>query len=179
MRTRTLQRWTPLAPVAWDPLSLLRVATADMERLFDSLPTEAFANDSRAMKELRWTPSVDVVAKNDLLTIRVDLPGLAKDEVKVDVADDAITIQGERKKDFEEDKDGQYRFERAYGSFFRAVPLPEGVKPEEVKATFRNGVLEVTAPLPALETAPVSRSVAIQEAPPETETKAKTKTAAA
>jgi HSP20 family protein len=169
-----LRPWAPLSPVAWDPLSLLRVATADVERLFGALPAGLMPNDSRAMKELRWTPSVDVVAKDDRLTIRVDLPGLTRDEVKVDVADDAITIQGERKKEFEEDKDGHYRLERAYGSFFRSVPLPDGVKPEEVKATFRNGVLEVTAPLPASKAAPAPHTVAIQEAPAEAKAKAAT-----
>lgn len=175
MNTRMLQRWTPLPPAAWDPLALLRRATLDMERFFDGLPMEPLADESRAMKDLRWTPSVDVVAKGDLLTVRVDLPGLTKDEVKVDVADGVVTIQGERKKEIQEDKDGQYRIERAYGRFFRAVPLPDGVKPEEVKAAFTNGVLEVTVPLPARKTAPASHQVAIQDAPAE----AKAKTAAA
>ena len=81
----SLMRWNrfPLAPLD-SPLGLLRRATADVERLFDGLAVEPFFGESQAMKELRWTPSVDVIEKDDLLTIRVDLPGLTKDEVKVD-----------------------------------------------------------------------------------------------
>jgi HSP20 family protein len=176
MNERMLRRWNPFAPVAWDgPLALLRQATADMERIFDGLPGQLrTTEESRLLKELRFTPSVDVIEKDNLLTIRIDLPGLTRDEVAVAVVEDTITVQGERKKEIQEDKGGQYRLERAYGSFFRSVPLPEGVKAEEVKASFKNGVLEVTAPLPAKSTAPPSRQVPIQDAVPE-----KTKTAAA
>jgi HSP20 family protein len=160
-----MQRWNPFAPSAWDsPLSLLRRATADMERMFAGIPAEFFpSEDSRAVKELRWTPSVDVIEKDDALTIRVDLPGLTKDEVKIAVTGDVITIQGERKKEVQEGKGSHYRIERAYGSFFRAVPLPDGVKAEDVKASFTNGVLDVTVPLPAKVTAPPSRQVPIQD----------------
>jgi len=176
MTQRMLQRWNPFAPAAWEPLALLRRATADMERFFDDIPADLFPkHESQAMKELRWRPSVDVIEKAGMLTIRVDLPGITKEEVKVDVTGDAITVQGERKKEIEEDRDGQYRLERAYGSFFRTVPLPEGVKPEDVKATFMNGVLEVTAPLPAKTAVPASLQVPIQDAA----TDKKTKTAAA
>lgn len=176
MNERVLQRWNPFAPAVWEPLALLRRVTSDMERVFDGIPVELFSNqDSRAITELRWTPSVDVIEKDGTLTIRVDLPGLTKDEVKVDVTGDAITVQGERKKEIQEDRDGHHRLERAYGSFFRAVPLPEGVKPQDVKATFTNGVLEVTAPLPARNPAPASHQVPIQDATADK----KTKTAAA
>jgi HSP20 family protein len=176
MNDRMLQRWMPLAPAAWDsPLALLRRATADMERIFDGIPAELFSKeDSRAFQDLRWTPSVDVIEKDNALTIRVDLPGLTKDEVKVAVTGDAITVQGERKKEIQAGKEGQYRIERAYGSFFRAVPLPDGVKAEEVKASFKNGVLEVIAPLPVKATTPASHQVPIQEVVAE-----KAKTAAA
>jgi HSP20 family protein len=177
MNERMLQRWNPFTPSVWDsPFALLRRATADMERLFDGIPAEFLSKqDSRAFKELRWTPSVDVIEKDRVLTIRVDLPGLTKDEVKVDVTGDAITVQGERKKEIQEDREGQYRLERAYGSFFRAVPLPEGVKPEDVKASFKNGVLEVTAPLSAKNVAPPTHQVQIQDGAADT----KAKTAAA
>jgi HSP20 family protein len=152
MNERMLQRWNPFTPTLESPLAMLRRATADMERFFDGL-SEAplMKRGSRAIGELHWTPNVDVIEKDNTLTIRVDLPGLARDEVKVDVTADAITVRGERKREVEEERDGQYRLERAYGSFLRAVPLPEGVKAEDVKATFKNGVLEVTAPVPAAQ----------------------------
>jgi HSP20 family protein len=82
----------------------------------------------------------------------------------VEVTDGHLAISGERKTEAEEKKEDFYRCEREYGSFYRAVPLPEGVKLEDVKATFSDGVLEVSLPLPAKAEAKV-RKVEIQEAP--------------
>jgi HSP20 family protein len=95
-----------------------------------------------------WAPDVDVFQKNDQLTIRADLPGMSKDEVSVEVTDNVVVIQGERKREHEEEREGFYRSERSYGSFSRAIPLPDGAITEEAKATFRDGVLEITMPAP-------------------------------
>ena len=95
-----------------------------------------------------WAPDVDVFQKNNELTIRVDLPGLKKDEISVEITDNAVTIQGERKRQHEEEKEGFYRSERSYGSFDRTIPLPEGAITEQAKANFRDGVLEITMPAP-------------------------------
>ena len=89
---------------------------------------------------------------------------MKKEDVKVEVTDGYLTISGERKTEAEEKKEQFYRCEREYGSFYRAVPLPEGVKLEDVKATFADGVLEVSVPLPA-KAEPAVRKVEIQEAP--------------
>jgi HSP20 family protein len=86
--------------------------------------------------------------RNNELVVRADLPGLNKDDVKVDVTEDSITIQGERKREQEEEREGVYRSERAYGSFYRVIPLPEGTIADQAKATFKDGVLEVTMPAP-------------------------------
>lgn len=75
--------------------------------------------------------------------------GLQKDDVKIEVTDGYLAISGERKSEAEERKDNYFRCEREYGSFCRAVPLPEGVKVEDVTATFTSGVLDVSVPLPA------------------------------
>jgi hypothetical protein len=79
----------------------------------------------------------------------VDLPGTMKEDVSVEVTDGHLVLSGERKRDSEEKKKGFYRSEREYGSFYRAVALPEGVKVEDVKETFSDSVLEVSTPLPA------------------------------
>jgi HSP20 family protein len=173
MNERMLQRWNPFTPAAFDsPLGMLRRATADMERFFDGLADAPLTKrGSRALEGLQWTPSVDVIEKDNTLTVRVDLPGLTKNEVTVNVTADAITVRGERKKEVEEQRDGQYTLERAYGSFLRTVPLPDGVKAEDVKATFKNGVLEVTAPIPAQSKEPKAHQVPIEE--PADEKKAK------
>jgi len=83
--------------------------------------------------------------------IRADLPGLSKDDVNVEMNDDAITISGERRNENEEQREGYYRSERSYGSFYRQIPLPEGVNPKDAQATFRDGVLEITLKAPQLK----------------------------
>ena len=87
---------------------------------------------------------------------------VTKDDVKVEVTDGQLTISGERKRETEERKKDFYRCEREYGRFYRSVPLPEGAKVDDVQATFDNGVLEVSVPLPVATATPV-RQVAIQE----------------
>jgi HSP20 family protein len=87
---------------------------------------------------------------------------LKKEDVKVEVTDGHLAISGERKRETEEKKEHFYRSEREYGRFYRAVPLPEGVKLEDVKATFTDGVLEVSVPLPAKAETKV-RTIEIQE----------------
>jgi HSP20 family protein len=93
-------------------------------------------------------PDVEILQRDNTLVIRADLPGLTKDDVKVDVTEDAVTIQGERKREHEEEKGGVYRSERSYGAFFRRIPVPEGTMTDQAKATFKDGVLEVTMPAP-------------------------------
>lgn len=101
-----------------------------------------------------WVPEMEVFEKNNLLTVRLDVPGLKKEELSVHVAEGMLTVTGERKHETEEEKNHWYRRERTYGRFYRTVPLPEGVNPKEVKATFRNGVLEVTTPVGAAAAPP-------------------------
>ena len=95
-----------------------------------------------------WIPQIEVSQQSHELIIHADLPGLNKDDVKVDVADDAIIIQGERRREHEEERSGMYRNERSYGSFYRAVPLPDGAMTDQAKATFKDGVLEIRMPAP-------------------------------
>jgi HSP20 family protein len=99
-------------------------------------------------EEGEWTPQVEVFHRNDELVVRADLPGLTKDDVKVDVTEKSITIQGERKREHEEEREGVYRSERSYGSFRRVIPVPEGTITDQAKASFKDGVLEITVPAP-------------------------------
>jgi HSP20 family protein len=110
----------------------------------------------------QWLPKIDVIERDNRLIARVDLPGLKKEEVKVEVMDGYLTIFGERKYEAEEEKENFYRRERQHGTFYRALPLPEAAKVEEVKAVFDNGVLEVTVPLLVREGL-TPRAVTIEE----------------
>ena len=96
-----------------------------------------------------WSPKIDVFARGNYLVTRVDLPGMKKEDVTVEVSDGYLMLTGERKRETEEKKDNFYRSEREHGSFYRSVPMPAGVKLEDVKATFTNGVLEVSVPMPS------------------------------
>jgi HSP20 family protein len=145
---------TALAPAsrARDPFSLLRQMTSELDRVFDEpgWPFRApFFRQGALAETAAWMPVIDVSEKDNRLITRVDLPGMKKDDVKVEVSDGQLVISGERKREVEEKKERFYRSEREYGSFLRSVPLPEGVKLEDVTATFADGVLEVSVPLPA------------------------------
>ena len=95
-----------------------------------------------------FNPRIDIFEKNGKLVLRADLPGMTKDDVKVEITDQAITIDGERKHEHEEHDEGVYRSERGYGRFHREIPLPEGAKPETATANFKNGVLEISLEAP-------------------------------
>ena len=152
-----------LARRVLDPFAVLRQFTGDFDRLFDpfgsfrwpALP--AFPTP----EGVGWAPQIDVFERDHHLITKIDLPGLKKEDVKVEVADGMLVISGDRKIESEEKKDNVYRSERSYGSFYRAVPLPDGLKLEDVKATFRDGVLEVS--LPIVQVAAKPRTVPIEE----------------
>ena len=109
-----------------------------------------------------WSPEIEVFERDNQLVTKIDLPGMKKEEVKVEVTDGHLVISGERKSENEERRENVYRSERSYGSFYRAVPLPDGVKLEDVKASFAAGVLEVTVPLVA-KAEPKPRQVEIHD----------------
>jgi HSP20 family protein len=94
-------------------------------------------------------PSMDVAETDKEIEITAELPGLAEKDVQVNVADNVLTIKGEKKSEKEE-KDKNYRmFERSYGAFSRTLDLPAGINPDTIKASLSNGVLKVTVPKPA------------------------------
>lgn len=98
-----------------------------------------------------WTPSIDLVRREDAVVLKADIPGIKPEEVKVEVADDILTISGEHSEEKEEKDERYVRRERRYGSFSRSMALPKGVKPDEIDAAVDNGVLEVRVPLPRAE----------------------------
>jgi len=98
-----------------------------------------------------WSPQLEVFQRGNDLVVRADLPGIQKDDIHVDVKDNILTIEGERRQENEEENEGWYRNERSYGSFCRAVALPEGAIGDSAKATFTNGVLEVILQAPPKE----------------------------
>jgi HSP20 family protein len=135
------------------PFALLqRILTDDLAGMFTepgirSLST-AGAGAGTADDVMTWAPKVDVVQRGNELVVRADLPGLKPDDVTVDVTDDSIVLSGRRQQEQVEENGSVYRYERAFGSFFREIPLPEGSLVDQATATFKDGVLEITVPAP-------------------------------
>lgn len=98
-----------------------------------------------------WTPSVDLVRKEDELILRADIPGIKPEDVKIEVEDDVLTVSGEHKEEKEEKTEHYMRRERRFGSFSRSMVLPRGVNPDDIHASCEHGVLEVAIPMPKAE----------------------------
>ena len=114
--------------------------SSDFNRLFNTL-----FDDQRTQ---RWVPAMDLVEADDHFLLKADLPGLSEEDVSIEIRDNALTIAGERKSEYEKRERGWYRVERATGRFSRSLSLPEGVDPDAVRASFDRGVLEVWIPKP-------------------------------
>lgn len=125
------------------PFQLMRHFSDEMDRMWGST---GYGRQGSG-QESTWRPMVDVSEKNGQLQVRADLPGVKDNDVKVSVENDVLIISGERKREEERDEGGWHRSERSYGSFYRAIPLPEGAQSEKANARFNNGVLEVTMPV--------------------------------
>jgi HSP20 family protein len=145
------------------PFSLMRRMAEDMDRLFEDfgfdVPGFAFSpalssqsaprrGSANAFQRTGWIPQIETFQRGDKLVLRADLPGMRKEDVSVEIEDGILTISGERSNENEEDREGYYHSERSYGQFQRSLALPEGVTGENCDATFKDGVLEVTIPMP-------------------------------
>jgi HSP20 family protein len=136
-----------MALIRWEPVRELQTIQQEMNRLFGAA-FEAQAGGGSSAGARSWMPAMDLVEKDDHFVLRADLPGVAREAVNIEVQDDVLTISGERKAEREDRSGGYHRIERAWGTFSRSLTLPDGVDPDAVKASFANGVLEVTVPKP-------------------------------
>src|SRR5258706_13512124 len=147
-RTTALSRRNDY-PLFRSPFEMLRNMSQEMDRLFGASLTPSWGVTTAFDRpEALWNPQVDMFERNDKLVVRADLPGLKKDDVKIELRDDTLIIEGERNEEHQEKDEHFFRTERSYGSFYRAVPLPEGTSGEHCNATFNNGVLEITMDAP-------------------------------
>ena len=113
----------------------------DIDRVFDAF----FGQTDQGR---RWVPPMDLVEADDHFVLKADLPGLAEGDVNIEVQDGTLTISGERNAEHEQREKGWYRIERSFGRFSRSLSLPDGVDPEGIQASFRDGVLDVRIPKP-------------------------------
>ena len=146
-----------------EPETWMRQVFRDFDRFFNEARLPFVGPRWREYNDVAWMPALEVFERDFGLLLRVELPGLTKEDVKVEVVEGVLTIAGERKHETKEERAGWYTSERSYGKFYRTIPLPEGVKAAVIKATFVNGVLELTIPVAAKAIEPASYKVPIED----------------
>ena len=154
------------------PFDFMNRVSDEMDRTFDRLfrdfgmPHRSGLTRSpfrSAAGEELWAPRVEAFQNGDRFIVRADLPGLKKEDVQVDVTENAITIHGERREEHQDEREGYFHSEREYGQFYRTIPLPEGVITDSAQASFKNGVLEISMQAPPAE-ATRGRRIEIKDA---------------
>jgi HSP20 family protein len=141
-----MERWRQWGSAdRWEPFRNLGDIQGEMNRLFDTFLGRSGQGGSPAGRT--WLPAVDMSETKDDLVLRVELPGVREKDVTVSITGDLLTIRGERRWNDEEVRDQKFlHVERVYGQFERLIQLPLAVQADKVKATYRDGVLEVRLP---------------------------------
>jgi HSP20 family protein len=128
--------------VRWEPFRELAGLQTEMSRWMNGL----LEGNGRTTQN--WVPALDVWETPSEVVYAFDLPGIPEDAIAIEVKDETLTVSAEREKTQETDENGFYRFERRYGTFARAVGLPQGIDQDHIAARYENGVLEVRVPKP-------------------------------
>jgi HSP20 family protein len=128
--------------VRWEPFRELASLQTEMGRWMNGL----LEGNGRTTQN--WVPALDVWETPSEVVYAFDLPGIPEDAITIEVKDETLTVSAEREKTQETDENGFYRFERRYGTFARAVGLPQGIDQDHIAARYENGVLEVRVPKP-------------------------------
>lgn len=136
-----------MALIKWDPFDEIISLQDKIERVFeDSLRAMGGIKRREEMAKPIWAPLVDIYETPDSVVVKAELPGIKPEEVDVQLSGDVLTIKGERKQEKEEKGKHFHRIERAYGSFQRSFTIGVPVKEKEIKATYKDGLLEITLP---------------------------------
>jgi HSP20 family protein len=129
--------------VRWEPFRELAALQSEMSRMLDGIAEPR----GRAVAPV-WAPALDVWETDTELVYAFDLPGVPEAAIRIEVADDTLTLIAERVREEEKSSDRFYRFERRYGSFSRAVGLPQGADEAKIAAVYKDGVVEIHVPKP-------------------------------
>ncbi|MFQ6051698.1 MAG: Hsp20/alpha crystallin family protein [Candidatus Hydrothermarchaeota archaeon] len=141
--------------MSWDPWEEFREIEKRMNRLFrdlwglrrgwrPSLPARERAIEPR--EEGLIQPFTDIIETDKEIVVSAEIPGVAKEDININVTEDSIEISAETKREEKEEREGYIRRERSYGKYYRSYSLPSSVNPDEAKATYKNGVLEIRLP---------------------------------
>jgi len=129
-------------PFGSGPMWMMRRFSEEMDRFF--------ANSISRFRggEGMWSPAIEVRERDGNLEITAELPGMKKEDLKVECTDEGLIIEGEKHQEHQETEGEFFRSERSYGRFYRRIPLPAGVEPDKVRAEFKDGILRVSVPVP-------------------------------
>ena len=133
-------------PARWHPF-------AELERLW---PRDLFSGDffgrlrPNGELALEWSPRCDVTENDDAVVVHAEIPGVDPNEIEVVIEGAQLIIRGEKRSDRTKEEDGRTYSERFFGTFERAIPIPEGVDPAAIEAKIKDGVIEVRVPRPAV-----------------------------
>ena len=134
------------------PFSVMRQGIDEMERWLGRWAPGGRGFMSQMTRQMgAWSPAIDAFQRGSEFVIRAEVPGMQRQDLTVEVGDDSVTLHGERKREFEEDREGVFWTERSYGSFTRVIPVPPGAVADSAKATFANGILEIVMQAPPAE----------------------------
>jgi HSP20 family protein len=132
-----------LARISNDPLSLMHQWRRDIERVFNGLEEGGQRGEITAAA---WAPAVDITEEDGAYVVRADVPGVDPKDIELNMENGVLTLRGERKSEFKEEKSNYHRVERITGSFYRRFTLPDTADSENISAKYANGVLEVRIP---------------------------------
>jgi HSP20 family protein len=127
----------------WEPFRDMLNLRTDMDRLF-----KTFFGGVPEEREGFWAPVIDIEEDNENIMVKAELPGIKKDDIKVTVRDNMLSVSGERKQEKETKEKTFHRIERSYGKFSRTITLPTAVDADRIKATYKDGILNITLPKP-------------------------------
>ena len=134
-----------MALIRWDPFREMSALQERMNRLMSDYRTRTpFGEEELAQGA--WIPAVDIYETKESILLNVELPGVTKEDISLEVKDSTLTLRGEKKLEKDVKEENFHRMERAYGSFTRAFTLPSTVQQDKVKAKFRDGILEIVLP---------------------------------
>jgi HSP20 family protein len=133
-----------MAITRWKPFRDVVTVQDEMNRLFEDIFGHRPARVHWTNGD--WNPSVDVTEDKESVVVKAEMPGMKKDDVKISVQDNVLTLKGEKKQEKEEKEADYHRIERSYGSFCRSFQLPTAVRTDRIKANYKDGVLSVTLP---------------------------------
>jgi HSP20 family protein len=132
-----------MAIVRWSPFRDLMGIQQEVNRLFEDLMTRRAEAGAEGTV---WVPAVDVAETEDAVNVKVEAPGVKKEDIKISVTNNVLTVRGEKKMEKETSEENYHRIERVYGSFVRSLELPTLVRADKVKASFKDGVLSIVLP---------------------------------